>query len=644
MNSRGHPAVMVPTFGRAAVLVCGAVTLGSGLGMPVTLSVMFPDWMESFATSRAQTAAVHSTCVGILYGGGVVAGYVINRFGARVSFFLGSFLATLGMFLGAFATNLPFLWASVGILSGKVWAAQRSVSSARFGLLKDQLAQQGLGCSKISTSARFGVSKPDRNESGRDCFTLLIGCGFCLIQMPCIPSITRPFQKRQGVAIATVTSGGALVILAMPYFYDWLIHLYSWRGAFIIISGMCLNTSVLEMVMTSYSPSTELSSISSAENATLVPRSDETSVCNVSQDKTCEEISSRKLGQQQHVSGKVEMESDEKDVCLTSLPPDKEKHGGYVKEEYSETINSLKSVSPKQSLTLSKRNNIGLVDQKASDLRDSGHETEGTCVSSIHDMNGQQINLVDKSSLSKSKLESGKSINTDLTKNRLDTRAGVEVEDTTLPMSCMDRVRNSAWKFILDPLAVAILTYLGLALTGQFSVQMLPMDIAANKGLPERGLLFVIAMAIATATGKGLAGVFGLCQKLPSFLLLGTSGLLGSGALAMLGYVSSLSTTLCSIGLLGISMGVTVSTFPKCFLDLPCVDSHCYPLALGMANTMIGLFNFLIPIMVGTHLTPDYGEETCVNILSQGLNIDLPNAGLDHWTSRSESRASTTRP
>ncbi|GFR77018.1 hypothetical protein ElyMa_003957800 [Elysia marginata] len=34
----------------------------------------------------------------------------------------------------------------------------------------------------------------------------------------------------------------------------------------------------------------------------------------------------------------------------------------------------------------------------------------------------------------------------------------------------------------------------------------------------------------------------------------------------------------------------------------------------------------------------------CVNSLSQGLNVDLPKAGLKPQTSRSESRASTTGP
>ncbi|GFS25858.1 kelch-like protein 10 [Elysia marginata] len=50
-------------------------------------------------TSSARTATTNTSPVNTSPAG-VVAGYVINRFGARVSFFLGSFLATLGMFLG----------------------------------------------------------------------------------------------------------------------------------------------------------------------------------------------------------------------------------------------------------------------------------------------------------------------------------------------------------------------------------------------------------------------------------------------------------------------------------------------------------------------------------------------------------------
>ena len=61
----------VPTFGRGVLLAAGALNLGLGLGIPIALSVMFLDWQGSFATSRAATAAVQSTCMGILFGGGV---------------------------------------------------------------------------------------------------------------------------------------------------------------------------------------------------------------------------------------------------------------------------------------------------------------------------------------------------------------------------------------------------------------------------------------------------------------------------------------------------------------------------------------------------------------------------------------------
>ena len=64
------PPPTQPTFGRGVLLAAGALNLGCGLGIPLTLSVMFLDWQESFSASRAATAAVQSTCVGISFGGG----------------------------------------------------------------------------------------------------------------------------------------------------------------------------------------------------------------------------------------------------------------------------------------------------------------------------------------------------------------------------------------------------------------------------------------------------------------------------------------------------------------------------------------------------------------------------------------------
>ena len=165
----------------------------------------------------------------------------------------------------------------------------------------------------------------------------------------------------------------------------------------------------------------------------------------------------------------------------------------------------------------------------------------------------------------------------------------------------MARLRDSPWKFLLDPLAWSVLIYLGPAVSGLFSPYLLVMDIAANKGFHEHGLLLLMVIVFSSLVGKALAGVFSLCRKLPSFVLLAAAGLLGSGAILLLGSVSSLAASVVSISGLGLCLGMTVSVFPKCVLDMSSVGMESYPLALGLGNTMEGICNCLVPIVVGTY-------------------------------------------
>ena len=165
--------------------------------------------------------------------------------------------------------------------------------------------------------------------------------------------------------------------------------------------------------------------------------------------------------------------------------------------------------------------------------------------------------------------------------------------------SKLSPLKHSPWKFLLDPLAWAVLIYLGPGLAGIFSAQLLVMDIAENKGFPEHGLTLVTAVVIAGLVGKVLSGVLSLCRTLSSFVLLAAVGVLGSGTIFLLGSVSSLPATVASISGLGLSLGMTVSVFPKCFLDMSSVDVASYPLALGVASTMEGIFDLLCPVLVG---------------------------------------------
>lgn len=614
-----HPPSMVevPTFGRGLVLIAGALNFGLG-ALPIAMSVMFLDWQESFATTRAVTAAVHSTSVGILFGGGVIAGYVVKKFGARLSFVLGTSLATVGMFLGAFATNIPFLLASVGILGGS---------------------------------------------------------GFCLIQLPCIPCCTRPFKTKQGIAIATVSTGGAVVNLLVPYLYDYLIQLYSWRGAFIIISGISLNSLVLELVLTSYiSPAKSTQAAAPSPDAIrLLPAETETPPRN---NEDGENIESPLRYDTITIVQNIEVENDNReDMELNAVTPENvyfvlngdarktqksDEDFSNSKSEFQnnqdlqktndpETVvsyptNDCSSEPNKSSLEESdfqisslngavSRPNCA-IDKNVVEARRCNHKDihtiKSNCLNTYVDdlsLKNESGSTISKSDGPASKVNSASDI--EVIDKNIHPNCGVlnhpetekdslaphpssgvisvdvqiETEDVTSGISLsrlsVAELKHSAWKFLFDPLTWAILTFLGLTLAGVFSISLLVMDIAANKGFPQHGLLLLLVGKLCGLVSKALSGLFGLCKNLPSFVLLAAAGFLGSVSLAMLGWVTDLGALLASMGFLSMSAGMTTAVFPKCFLDMPSVGPAAYPLALGMGNTVEGVLDFVFPVLIG---------------------------------------------
>ncbi|KAK6960107.1 monocarboxylate transporter 13 [Biomphalaria glabrata] len=184
----------MPIFGKYILLLCGTVTFGLSISLPISLSVMFLEWQDAFQVTRAHTAAVHSTCIGIIFSGGIIAGFLMDKFGARATCLIGSFLASFGLFLGFFATNIDFLIATTGVLTGS---------------------------------------------------------GFCLLQLPCMPCISKPFTKYRSLSISVCSFGAAAMNLIFPHMYRLLIEHFSWRGAYLIISGLAFNTCVTSFIMTS---------------------------------------------------------------------------------------------------------------------------------------------------------------------------------------------------------------------------------------------------------------------------------------------------------------------------------------------------------------------------------------------------------
>nr|XP_033780908.1 monocarboxylate transporter 13 isoform X2 [Geotrypetes seraphini] len=97
---------------------------------------------------------------------------------------IGGLVSGLGMFLASFATSLMHLYLSIGLLSGLGWA---------------------------------------------------------MVFTPSIASVARYFKKRRSLATGLAFTGVGLSSFAFSPLFQYLVDIFAWRGALVILSGMTFN-------------------------------------------------------------------------------------------------------------------------------------------------------------------------------------------------------------------------------------------------------------------------------------------------------------------------------------------------------------------------------------------------------------------
>jgi MFS family permease len=73
------------------------------------------------------------------------------------------------------------------------------------------------------------------------------GFGLCLSFMSAMGAISHWFIKYRQFVLALWSAAGALGIFAMAPFIQLLVDVYSWRGATIVLAGVCLNITLTGM-------------------------------------------------------------------------------------------------------------------------------------------------------------------------------------------------------------------------------------------------------------------------------------------------------------------------------------------------------------------------------------------------------------
>ncbi|KAM4676362.1 monocarboxylate transporter 13 isoform 2-T2 [Discoglossus pictus] len=150
-----------------------------------SFGVFFPEFVEYFGSAAGTVSWVTSCGVAVQQLMSPLGCALALRYGSRPVVMFGGLLSSLGMFFASFATSLPQLYLSLGGLSGLGWA---------------------------------------------------------LIFSPTMAAVTQYFSRRRSLATGFVLTGVGVLSFAMMPLVQYLIEVYSWRGALLLLSGISLHS------------------------------------------------------------------------------------------------------------------------------------------------------------------------------------------------------------------------------------------------------------------------------------------------------------------------------------------------------------------------------------------------------------------
>ena len=181
----------------ARLSICLLLSTVGGAGLWVGV-VTLPKIQADFGVDRADAALAYTACM-IGFGvGGVLAGRLVDRFGAFVPVFFAAFCIGIGFFLAA--------------LSANIW--QLTIVN------------------------------------------LLIGIGASATFAPLMADISQWFVKRRGTAIAICASGNYLAGVIWPMIMQQLLVIGNWRQGYLVIGVACFVLMLpLTVILITRSPS-----------------------------------------------------------------------------------------------------------------------------------------------------------------------------------------------------------------------------------------------------------------------------------------------------------------------------------------------------------------------------------------------------
>ncbi|OQV26163.1 putative Monocarboxylate transporter 6 [Hypsibius exemplaris] len=166
------------------VLLAACLMTATSDGLRNSSGIFYSQFIDSMNLSRPQAASVVAILNAMFLLPGPLAALLAQKIGTRWTINLGAILTAIGLFSSAFVHTYGALLATFGGITG-------------FGL--------------------------------------------CLSFMPAMGGLPVWFTKYRQVAPALCMTVGALGIFAMAPLIQLLVDAYSWRGAAIVVSAICLN-------------------------------------------------------------------------------------------------------------------------------------------------------------------------------------------------------------------------------------------------------------------------------------------------------------------------------------------------------------------------------------------------------------------
>ncbi|XP_077977636.1 monocarboxylate transporter 12-like [Glandiceps talaboti] len=161
-------------------------------GINTTSGIFLVELVDYFEEGTAQASLIGSIAMAVLECSGPLAAIITNKFGSRVAIMAGGVLSTAGIVLSSFAPSLAVLYFTYGIL---------------------------------------------------------VGFGFGLMFVSVILHISKYFKKKFAIANGIFFSGLGIGVIGLSPLLHYLIELYGWRGAMMIVGGINANVLVCGALM-----------------------------------------------------------------------------------------------------------------------------------------------------------------------------------------------------------------------------------------------------------------------------------------------------------------------------------------------------------------------------------------------------------